>query len=532
MTLIVLPRGQYAEKGLVLNLPSNVQTIATQLPKSTQNVDILLIKYMHNQDLNVANDNLKHFASASKIALALQWLKENNKHYVDLFINEIDSLNQPSYMHNISDVMFDLEPFATTPSDSTLPDTNITKYLKTGSIDVPHINAKPVNVYDLECGEEMAFSWLFPRGAYGYNFELALQNTDYDNARQTRNFMDNMRRDPLMTAIHFEHRFKSLMKHIIKSGPEPLVQVEQYNQIELKKLKSSIFIVKALHYFNSSDQNALGEVPDEFIPSSDSDAGGLVETDQDVIIPPLPEESPKDGQNLSLHSAIKSPSKSVVTGNIVKVSPIKHVQEGTLPVKSIILKDKTATAKICLFGKNAELDYQKWNMVEVSAVYPKAYYNVTQLTSTSTTKCQFLPPDEEIELLNGDENNKWKVDPDFKKQTADEEQHIQLTDIVGVDLYDVCGNDACRNKKMKDNSCPTCHETETKGSKYFKVVFMYKTEKKEDQKITLFKNTVANILKIEVFYNLKQELIQSLIEKLTIKCIASISANNALYNIK
>ncbi|CAG2229357.1 unnamed protein product [Mytilus edulis] len=53
----------------------------------------------------------------------------------------------------------------------------------------------------------------------------------------------------------------------------------------------------------------------------------------------------------------------------------------------------------------------------------------------------FLPPYEEIELLNEDENNKWSVDPDFKKQTEDEEQQLELTEVVDVDLYDVCGND-------------------------------------------------------------------------------------------
>ncbi|KAJ8309649.1 hypothetical protein KUTeg_012806 [Tegillarca granosa] len=148
MTLIVLPGGQYAEKGLVLNLPSNVQTIATQLPKSSQNVDILLIRYMHNHNLNVANENLKHFASASKIVSALQWLKQNNKHYVDLIINEMGSLNQSSYMHNISDVMFDLEPFATTPLNSTLPDTNITRKNELDQLDDNCTNIFHSNIID------------------------------------------------------------------------------------------------------------------------------------------------------------------------------------------------------------------------------------------------------------------------------------------------------------------------------------------------------------------------------------------------
>ena len=70
--------------------------------------------------------------------------------------------------------------------------------------------------------------------------------------------------------------------------------------------------------------------------------------------------------------------------NLLQVSPVKYVQEGTLPIISIILKDKTGSAKACLFGQNPELNFESRNMVED----PKLYCNVTQLTSTATTKCQ------------------------------------------------------------------------------------------------------------------------------------------------
>lgn len=37
-----------------------------------------------------------------------------------------------------------------------------------------------------------------------------------------------MRKDPLMTAIHFERRFDALMKHVILSGAKPLGKVLDY----------------------------------------------------------------------------------------------------------------------------------------------------------------------------------------------------------------------------------------------------------------------------------------------------------------
>ena len=146
-------------------------------PKKNENVDILFIRYLHSRNLNLANDNTKHFACPSKILAALSWLKENNPLYANVDINEHDSECKPSYMHNISDIMSDLEQFATTPINCTLPNASVTNYLKTGFIDVPHITDKPVSVYELDCGEEMAFPWLFPTGKNGYNFDRPIKIT-------------------------------------------------------------------------------------------------------------------------------------------------------------------------------------------------------------------------------------------------------------------------------------------------------------------------------------------------------------------
>lgn len=38
-----------------------------------------------------------------------------------------------------------------------------------GYIDIPRIEQRPVNIYELKTGEEMAFPWLFPHGRNGYN---------------------------------------------------------------------------------------------------------------------------------------------------------------------------------------------------------------------------------------------------------------------------------------------------------------------------------------------------------------------------
>ena len=38
MTIIILPGGQYAEEGLILNLPNDIESVISQLPQNVENV--------------------------------------------------------------------------------------------------------------------------------------------------------------------------------------------------------------------------------------------------------------------------------------------------------------------------------------------------------------------------------------------------------------------------------------------------------------------------------------------------------------
>lgn len=42
------------------------------------------------------------------------------------------------------------------------------------------------------------------------------------------NCFDSMRKDPLLTAIHFERRFKALMKYVFNGKQQPLGEVSDY----------------------------------------------------------------------------------------------------------------------------------------------------------------------------------------------------------------------------------------------------------------------------------------------------------------
>jgi len=59
----------------------------------------------------------------------------------------------------------------------TTPSADISSFISTGRIEVPRITEKPVNIYEMETGEEMAFPWSFPTGKFGFNFNRPMRIT-------------------------------------------------------------------------------------------------------------------------------------------------------------------------------------------------------------------------------------------------------------------------------------------------------------------------------------------------------------------
>ena len=175
MTIIILPGGQFCEKGLVLNLPTNVQTIASQLPNDIDSTSLLAVHYLYNHGYAAAND-YKIFASPSKVKRALIWLKENNALYSDidiimnkntLYQNGLDVTESCSLQNNF-------DSCSLTPLNTSVPDMNITDCFNKSGIVVPQINDSPVHIYEIDFGEERAFPWLFPRGLHGFRFKRPL----------------------------------------------------------------------------------------------------------------------------------------------------------------------------------------------------------------------------------------------------------------------------------------------------------------------------------------------------------------------
>lgn len=137
MSLLILPGGQYGEKGLVLNLPSNVQLVANQLPQSTRDVNLIGVKYLHES--HVADEEWKYFACPSKLLEALNWLKANNKLYANISVDLSEYDHHDRGFHNAYSLneVLEVESYTATPVNKTIPIANIQEFINKGCIEVP-----------------------------------------------------------------------------------------------------------------------------------------------------------------------------------------------------------------------------------------------------------------------------------------------------------------------------------------------------------------------------------------------------------
>ena len=178
-TMIILPGGQYAEKGMVLNLPRNVSVTADKVSNLPDLNQMCLVRF---ENSNPIGQQSNYLIRPSKLIAAFSWLKEHNSLYmnltfstsvngscprsqsvecdVDETINTVNSLEQVT--------LTQVNCSSTLNVADCLSVRNSTK--NTQSITVPHIHNKPVSIYELEDGEESAFPWLFPEGKHGFLF--------------------------------------------------------------------------------------------------------------------------------------------------------------------------------------------------------------------------------------------------------------------------------------------------------------------------------------------------------------------------
>lgn len=90
---------------------------------------------------------------------------------------------------------------------------------------------------------------------------------------------------------------------------------------------------------------------------------------------------------------------------------------------------------------------------------------------------------------------------------------------------------ACKEKKMIKEKCPVCGGHTKKVEKNIRVTFLFSTESKRDEKATIFKDTLKEIMKDTFTIESKAACLSVLLEKLPIKFKSQVSARNTFYDI-
>src|SRR6266498_3565465 len=85
MSIYRLRGGQHGYRGNVINFPQDVQEFATKLPRHPLSLDVLVIRCQSTSNSEAFRDfRVRHV----KVARALIWLKENNRYYSDITIDQ------------------------------------------------------------------------------------------------------------------------------------------------------------------------------------------------------------------------------------------------------------------------------------------------------------------------------------------------------------------------------------------------------------------------------------------------------------
>ena len=183
MSLYHLPYGQYGYSGHVINLPQDVSTFTSTLPRSPSQLDVLIVR---KQDAHGAHKDFR--VRRTKIYSALLWLKSHNVYYHNIAIDE-SVLSQLPLDGDIANVPTIVDEAITHENQSTQEDSNeellagtfvpmlprqtteeemIRQSIDRTHVSWPHINQTPLNEFRTEGYMSLAFPTLYPTGM-GHN---------------------------------------------------------------------------------------------------------------------------------------------------------------------------------------------------------------------------------------------------------------------------------------------------------------------------------------------------------------------------
>ena len=121
MSIYRLPHGQYGYKGHVINLPQDITTFATSLPRLPKELDILTVRK------DGSDSTHRDFRVRKAVVLkALLWLKQHNKYYrkIDIDYNALNDLPEDGNLPDLSGIKYS----SVIEKESSLQDTDEDAY--------------------------------------------------------------------------------------------------------------------------------------------------------------------------------------------------------------------------------------------------------------------------------------------------------------------------------------------------------------------------------------------------------------------
>lgn len=130
MTVVILPGGQLAEKGLAIDFPIELQNQVSVLPQTFKNSNVITVSYENNNILKPT-----HLVRKEKLLKALLCLKAHNQIYDNISLN-FDHIPEGINIENELAVIDNTyEEYAVIPSDYVMPHIDIQTLLNS---DIPH----------------------------------------------------------------------------------------------------------------------------------------------------------------------------------------------------------------------------------------------------------------------------------------------------------------------------------------------------------------------------------------------------------
>ncbi|KAK7105919.1 hypothetical protein V1264_015769 [Littorina saxatilis] len=212
--------------------------------------------------------------------------------------------------------------------------------------------------------------------------------------------------------------------------------------------------------------------------------------------------------------------RSTVCAKIVKVSPVKHVRDGTLPVRSIGVADESGTTKIVLFKDLAEQAFREGDIITCTELYRKTFQQTQQLTAHASSQLQFVQDDDLLFLETS--STHFDDDPDFSRSNPP--SHT-VQEIIFVDVYTICTKPPCHKKKYQQGACPLCQSTESNKTSARAVLKL-----QDGTTVTAFQETLRHLADIKEITSTSNELLQLLIDNLPIQFSGQI-VNNVVQNV-